>query len=68
MLGAGDIKLMAVCMGILGFSDGLTVIFIGFALAFLHALMKAKKNGVFRGQKLRLAPYLFMGYCAYLII
>ena len=68
MLGAGDIKLMAVCMGILGFSDGLTVIFIGFALAFLHALMKAKKNGVFRGQKLRLAPYLFMGYCVYLII
>ena len=68
MLGAGDIKLMAVCMGVLGFHDGLTMTFIGFALARLHALVKAKRNGGFRGQKFRLAPYLFMGYCAYLII
>ena len=68
MLGAGDIKLMAVCMGILGFHDGLIMLFIGFALALLYALVKAKRNGVFRGQKFRLAPYLFMGYCAYLII
>ena len=68
MLGAGDIKLMAVCMGILGFQRGLAVMFIGFFLALLHAVVRFAKNGVFRGQKFRLAPYLFVGYCVYLII
>lgn len=42
--------------------------FIGFCLALLHAVVKFVKSGVFLGQKLRLAPYLFVGYCVYLII
>lgn len=68
MLGAGDIKLMAVCMGILGFRNGIAVMLISMTLALLHSLIKFVRNGVFWGQELRLAPYLLGGYCVYLMV
>lgn len=37
MLGAGDIKLMALCTGLLGMGPGLLVIFTGLFLAALRA-------------------------------
>lgn len=63
MLGAGDIKLMAVCMGSLGMKNGLAVIFCGLLLALVHYGGKYIRKGIFWGQELRMAPYLFAGYC-----
>lgn len=66
MLGAGDIKLMAVCVGMLGVWRGMLVIFSGMVLALFWACCESKvwKNGwsLLRGKKLRLAPYLLAGY------
>ena len=69
-LGAGDIKLMAVCVGILGVWDGICVIFGGCLLVLCEAFFRGYfsyfscigKVSV-RGQEVRLAPYLFGGYC-----
>lgn len=47
-MGAGDIKLMAVCTGFLGFWDGLTVIFLGLLLAGAEAVRVMVRNGGFR--------------------
>ncbi|MBQ7796811.1 MAG: hypothetical protein IJ374_09670 [Lachnospiraceae bacterium] len=67
MLGAGDIKLMAVCVGILGVERGGCMIFCGMVLALLVACVRMKiwRHGVLclRGLKMRLAPYLLAGYC-----
>ena len=63
MLGAGDIKLMAVCVGFLGVQNGLLVMGCGLGLAVLWAFGKFLKTGLFWGQQLRLAPHLFGGYC-----
>ena len=67
MLGAGDIKLMAVCVGILGIWNGVCLIFSGMSLALLAASFRGKiwKYGMLhmKNQELRLAPYLFAGYC-----
>lgn len=96
MLGAGDIKLMALCPGILGVQDGLVVIFLGLALAAVRAAWKLCSRGILwermarlaeftvrsgragrlleypgREEKesvMRLGPYLFCGYCAWLVI
>ena len=66
MLGAGDIKLMAVCVGVLDIWQGSIVIFLGMVLALVSAGIQRKcwKYGwrAVRGMKLRLAPYLFGGY------
>lgn len=66
MLGAGDIKLMAVCVGILGVRRGGVLIFLGLVLALLVTGWKGMvwKYGWFgiRGKKLRLAPYLLGGF------
>lgn len=101
MLGAGDIKLMAVCVGFLGVWRGLIMIFLGFLLAAIYSLWKFavwRPEGrsvlsarfwrgteflfrtVGRGTvkpypgkgdaagRLRLGPFLFGGYCLYLMI
>ena len=66
MLGAGDIKLMAVCVGMLGVRRGGLMIFCGMVLALFWTCCESKvwKNGwsLLRGKKLRLAPYLLAGY------
>lgn len=71
MLGAGDIKLMAVCVGVLGVRDGVFVIFCGLLTALARELWTVKiwRDGYwgFRGRKVKLAPYLFAGYCVWLL-
>jgi len=71
MLGAGDIKLMAVCVGILGVGRGSVLLFLGMFLAFLAAMVRGRvwKHGwlMIRGMKVRLAPYLLGGYLAMMV-
>lgn len=95
MLGAGDIKLMALCTGILGMGKGTVVIFMGLCLAAAQAAAILYSEGILwermsrlcrfaissgRDGKLReypgrreeksllhLGPYLFAGYCLWLI-
>lgn len=95
MLGAGDIKLMALCPGILGVWDGLLVIFLGLAFAAVRAAWRLCSRGILwervmrlaefavrsgrdgklreypgraeRESVMRLGPYLFLGYCAWLL-
>lgn len=72
MLGAGDIKLMAVCVGILGIWRGTVLIFLGMILALLAAVIRGRvwTHGwlLIRGMKVRLAPYLLGGYLAMMIL
>ncbi|MCI9569629.1 MAG: prepilin peptidase [Lachnospiraceae bacterium] len=49
-MGAGDIKLMAVCTGFLGFWDGLFVIFLGLVLAGGKAAWTAIRSRGLREQ------------------
>ena len=67
MLGAGDIKLIAVCAGILGIQRTGLMIFCGMMLALFVACIRGKvwKHGLLlmKNQELRLAPYLFAGFC-----
>lgn len=71
MLGAGDIKLMAVCVGILGAYDGGWMIFCGLLVALAREMWIARgwRDGYseFRGRKVRLAPYLLCGYGLWLL-
>lgn len=62
MLGAGDIKLMAVCMANLGFHGGIKTLFCGFLLVLLHGLWKFMKTGQWSLRQVRLAGYLLAGY------
>ena len=80
MLGAGDIKLMALCTGLLGMGPGLLVIFTGLFLAALRAagigtfIIRSGREGKlleYPGREdkrniLRLGPWLFLGYCIWL--
>ena len=68
MLGAGDIKLLAVCVGALGFYGGIRMIFCGFLLALFHGVWKSLRSGHFWGQPVRLAGYLFIGYTFHLFV
>lgn len=45
MLGAGDIKLMAVMMGILGIWNGLTALFLGLICALGAVLLRMIRKG-----------------------
>ena len=67
VLGAGDIKLMAVCTGILGMERSAQMILCGLVLALIVESVRLKiwKCGypAFQSCKVRLAPYLFLGYC-----
>lgn len=69
VLGAGDIKLMAVSVGVLGIEQGARMIVCGLLLAFVVESFRANvwKCGYLglRGIKVRLAPYLFLGYCLF---
>lgn len=95
MLGAGDIKVMALCVGVLGIGDGLMVIFLGLMFAAVHGARRLGKQGIlwekmgrlmefalvsgrdgklraYSGREdaeslLRLGPYLWAGYCVYLL-
>ena len=81
MLGAGDIKLMALCLAELGIDGGIRMIFCGLLLVFLHGLWKGFLSGKmefrgtllqerfeqFRRQPVRLAGYLLAGYLVYLV-
>ena len=66
MLGAGDIKLMAVCMGVLGFDSGIRMILCGFLTVLLRGLWRFLRTGKFWGQSVRLAGHLLAGYFVYL--
>lgn len=96
MLGAGDIKLMALCSGVLGIWDGLLVIFLGLAFAAARAAWRLCSQGILwerimrlaefavcsgrdgklkeypgrneRESVMRLGPYLFLGYCMWLMV
>lgn len=67
VLGAGDIKLMAVCVGFLGIERGAQMIVGGLLSALVVESFRANawKCGYLglRGIRIRLAPYLFLGYC-----
>ena len=79
-IGAGDIKLMGVVTGFLGVWDGMLVIGLGMVW---FRLERAARFAVETGMKgrlteypgyfekeslLRLGPYLFAGYCLFLLI
>ena len=70
MLGSGDIKLMAVCVGILGVWDGMLVVFLGALCATAVVLLKSVGFGYvwLRGQEIRLAPYLLAGYGIWMLL
>lgn len=97
MLGAGDIKLMAICSGILGPWDGCLVIFLGLFLAAARGagilmaegalwrrlerlsgfVIRCRRDGRLEEypgirdeteRVLHLGPYLFMGYCIWLVL
>lgn len=70
MLGSGDIKLMAVCVGILGIWNGMLVIFLGALCALAFVLWRSACCGYIwlRGQEIRLAPYLLAGYGIYALL
>ena len=69
VLGAGDIKLMAVSVGVLGVDRGVRMLLCGLLLAFFveSVLANVWKCGYlgFTGIKVRLAPYLFFGFCLF---
>lgn len=64
MLGAGDIKLMALCVGFLGFGDGLFVLFLGLGLAAARAGWLLMEKGVLWARMERLAHFIWcVGRC-----
>lgn len=58
MLGAGDIKLMALCVGILGITDGAFVLFLGFLSASVQALQELGKREILWSRLSRLAGFV----------
>lgn len=66
LLGAGDIKLMAVCVGILGVDIGAGMILCGFVVALIVESLRARVwlcgYQALKGMQVRLAPYLLLGY------
>lgn len=58
MLGAGDIKLMALCVGILGITDGSFVLFLGFLCASAEALWRLGKRGILWSRLSGLAAFV----------
>ena len=48
MIGAGDIKLMGICVGALGIWDGIFAVFAGLLLAAAASAWKMYKDGSFR--------------------
>ncbi len=67
VLGAGDVKLLGICMGFLGVSQGTAVIFCGLVLALIVEIVREKRWNCgyrdLRGVRVRLAPYILAGYC-----
>lgn len=70
MLGAGDIKLMAVIVGCAGIQSGCMILFCGMLLALMIFCIREQvwKYGIvqMKSRELRLAPYLFAGLCLYM--
>lgn len=66
-LGAGDIKLMAVCVAVLGVWKGILVLFAGMVLAlsrtWMFSMIRSRRYLPMKNQELKLAPYIFAGYC-----
>lgn len=58
MLGAGDIKLMALCTGILGVEDGVFVIFLGLLPAAVHAAWILYSDGILWERLKRLSDFV----------
>lgn len=58
MLGAGDIKLMALCVGMLGIADGTFVLFLGFLSASVQAVRELGKRGILWSRLSRLAGFV----------
>lgn len=57
MLGAGDIKLMALCVGILGAEQGIPVIFLGLSLAAMGAARILWREGTLWNRMERLGRF-----------
>ena len=72
VLGAGDIKLLAVSVGFLGIRQGAEMIFCGFLLALIVESIRANVWNCgylgLMGTKIRLAPYLFGGFCLWMAV
>ena len=66
VLGAGDVKLMAVIVGFHGVDQGIWIIGCGLLLALIVESLRANVKSCgyhgLNGIKVRLAPYLFLGY------
>ncbi|MBR6616117.1 MAG: prepilin peptidase [Lachnospiraceae bacterium] len=66
VLGAGDVKLMAVIVGFHGVEQGIWIIGCGLLLALIVESLRANVKSCgyhgLNGIKVRLAPYLFLGY------
>ncbi len=63
MLGAGDIKLMALCAAILGMEDGLIIIFSGFLLAAVNGACTLIKEGLLWEKMARISRFMIQwGY------
>lgn len=58
MLGAGDIKLMALCVGMLGISNGVLVLFLGLLSASAESLRKLGKRGILWSRLSGLAAFV----------
>ena len=58
MLGAGDIKLMALCVGMLGITDGVFVLFLGFLSASIEALRQLGKREILWSRLSGLAAFV----------
>lgn len=58
MLGAGDIKLMALCTGFLGIRNGILVIFLSLLSAAAYGSWKLLKRGIFWEKMSRLAYFV----------
>lgn len=63
MMGAGDIKLMAFCVSVLGMKDGFPVIFLGLLLAAIHGAEKLIAKGLLWEKMARLSTFMLQwGY------
>lgn len=58
MLGAGDIKLMALCVGIAGFEAGLMILLFGFLPAAACAYIRMRRQGTLSSRILRLTEFV----------
>lgn len=57
LLGAGDVKIMALCVGYLGAEDGIMVLFLGFLLAAVPCARKLIREGQLYSRLSKIAEF-----------